>query len=148
MRFFVMIIMQSPTVCSGETQMAGVLMISETRGLFRGSSLQDHFAGIIPFRDYADQIVVLHYQQGSHFLVGHLLYTVIDRGIGRGGPDIARFLAKNCIYLCCQLTHERTLLRKCFSEKARTAVQLSLSRCDLAKGPPDRFSEARVHQVS
>jgi hypothetical protein len=45
--------------------------------------IKDHFAGVIPFRQDANQLLFGENQQGANTVLGHLFNRLIDRLIGR-----------------------------------------------------------------
>src|SRR5690606_37302765 len=56
--------------------------------LFRRTSLQDHFAGIVAFGNDAAQEAVLGDDERPEVLVGEKFDRIIDGGVGTNGADI------------------------------------------------------------
>src|SRR4029077_2425619 len=61
--------------------------------LLRGVPFEDHFAGIVALRQYADQPVVGNNKECADALHRHLLNGLVDRLFGRYGEDPITALA-------------------------------------------------------
>ena len=50
--------------------------------------LENHLASVVPLGDDADEPLILHDKQGSDTLLRHLIDGLVDRRVGRQGPDV------------------------------------------------------------
>src|SRR4029077_9800368 len=74
--------------------------------LLRGVPFEDHFAGIVALRQYADQPVVGYHKQCADALHRHLLNGLVDGLLGRYRQDPIAALALQHRFNCVSDFHE------------------------------------------
>ena len=73
------------------------------RRRFGRLAFEYHLAGVVPLRDDADELVVMHHQQRADAFIGHDLERVEDGVVGPDGPDVVALRVENlpdCFHAC------------------------------------------------